>query len=187
MHQTTSDAFFDELSKIAEEKPPRKKSKKLYMGRDSGYLATEAGKSGINWGLGASIPGSIAGQYLAYKGGGKELGQGLGAIAGGAIAGIGTGMLRHRTHKDYDPELEQKVKKYNKARRKGKLSKVGLGKFAGQGGAIGRLVNADVGANEFPDADVDTPKRGDRAQGAPRVTTKTLINTQEPAPEEQYS
>ena len=56
-----------------------------------------------------------------------------------------------------------------------------------EGGAIGRLVNADVGANEFPDADVDTPKRGDRAQGAPRVTTKTLINTQEPAPEEQYS
>jgi len=53
---------------------------------------------------------------------------------------------------------------------------------------IGRLVNADVGANEFPDAETgDTPKRGDRAQGAPRVTTTTNINTQEPAPEEQYT
>jgi hypothetical protein len=63
-----------------------------------------------------------------------------------------------------------------------------LTKIAEEGSAIGRLVNADVGANEFPDADVDTPKRGDRAIGAPKITQSSPDpKDRVTAPEEQYA
>ncbi len=64
-----------------------------------------------------------------------------------------------------------------------------LTKIAKEGSPIGRLVNADVGANQFPDAQVgDTPKRSDRAIGAAKVTTSSP-NPEDrvPAPEEQYT
>jgi len=57
-----------------------------------------------------------------------------------------------------------------------------------EGSAIGRLVNADVGANEFPDVDDPTPKRQDRAIGAPKITQSNPDpEDRAPAPEEQYA
>lgn len=65
-----------------------------------------------------------------------------------------------------------------------------LTKIAEEGTAIGRLVNADVGANQFPDTDTDggVPKRGNRTFAYPKTTTSNP-NPEDrvPAPEEQYT
>ena len=55
------------------------------------------------------------------------------------------------------------------------------------GAPIGRLVNADVGSNEFPDLDSDTPNRRDLRSAAASETGPTP-NPEErsPAPDEQY-